>query len=97
MLELDPNLQLIIVGLITMLVTEGLKVVSGWMGLDLSGAGAAVTAGVVALILTFLGALLGLVPPEYHEIAKAVMSLLVVLLSAFGVHSRFKKLEPARG
>lgn len=97
MLELDPELQIILVGFVTFLVTEGLKALGGLFGIDLSGAGSAVTAGIVALLLTFINALLGFIPPEYHEIARAVMSFLVVLLGAFGLHRQLKRFEPFKG
>ena len=91
MLELNPELQALIIAGITFLVVEGLKALSNLIGLDLSGAAAALTAGVVAVVLAALTGLLGLVPPEYHEIARVVMALLVAILGSFGVHRQFKR------
>ena len=97
MLELNPELQAIIIGLLTVLVTEGLKALGALVKLDLSGAAAAVTAGVVALVLTTVNALLGFVPPEYHELARGIMAFLIVVLSSFGVHRQLVRFTPSRG
>ena len=91
MLELDPELQALLIAGITFLVVEGLKALSNLVGLDLSGAAAAVTAGLVALALAAISGVLGWVPPEYHEIARVVMALLVAILGSFGIHRQFKR------
>ena len=91
MLELDPELQALIIAGITFLVVEGLKALSNLVGLDLSGAAAAVTAGLVALVLAAISGVLGWIPPEYHEIARVVMALLVAILGSFGIHRQFKR------
>ena len=91
MLELDPELQALIIAGITFLVVEGLKALSNLVGLDLSGAAAAVTAGLVALALAAISGVLGWIPPEYHEIARVVMALLVAILGSFGIHRQFKR------
>jgi putative exporter of polyketide antibiotics len=97
MLELDPNLQALIIAGLTVLVTEGLKALSGVLHLDLSGAAAAVTAGFVALVLAVLSGVLALVPPEYHQVAQVVMALIVAILGSFGFHRQLKRFEPNRG
>ena len=91
MLELDPELQALLIAGITFLVVEGLKALSNLVGLDLSGAAAAVTAGLVALVLAAISGVLGWIPPEYHEIARVVMALLVAILGSFGIHRQFKR------
>ena len=91
MLELDPELQALLIAGITFLVVEGLKALSNLVGLDLSGAAAAVTAGLVALALAAISGVLGWVPPEYHEVARVVMALLVAILGSFGIHRQFKR------
>ena len=91
MLELDPELQALLIAGITFLVVEGLKALSNLVGLDLSGAAAAVTAGLVALALAAISGVLGWIPPEYHEIARVVMALLVAILGSFGIHRQFKR------
>jgi len=97
MLELDPQLQLLILAGVTYVVVEGLKALSGVLGFDLSGAAAAVTAGVMAVILAALSGVLALIPPEYHEIAQVVMTLIVSIFGSFGVHRLIKDFKPARG
>jgi hypothetical protein len=86
-----PNELKIVIGTLVMyLVTEGLKVVSGWFGKDLSGWGAGLAAALTGLVVVFAENLLTLVPAEYEQIAQAVLSALVVLLGGFGLH-RFAK------
>ena len=91
MLELSPELQALLIAGVTFLVTEGLKALSNLLGFDLSGAGAAVTAALVAVALAAINGLLGAIPPEFHEIARVVMTLLVAILGSFGVHKQFKR------
>ena len=91
MLELDPNLQAIILAGVTYIVVEGLKSLGGVFGIDLSGAGTAVTAAVMAVVLAALSGVLAWIPPQYHEIAQVVMSLIVVIFGSFGVHGIRKK------
>jgi len=93
MLELDPQLQALILAGVTYLVTEGLKSLSNLLGFDLSGAGAAITAGIMALLLAAVSGLLNLIPPQYHEIAKVVMALIVSIFGSFGVHRLFKRFD----
>ena len=97
MLELDPELQALIIAGVTFLVVEGLKALSNLIGLDLSGAGAAITAGIVALALAVVNGLIGQIPLEYHEIVRVVMALLVAIIGSFGVHRQFKRFEPSKG
>ena len=97
MLELDPQLQALILAGVTYVVIEGLKALSGVLGFDLQGAAAAVTAGVMGLILAVLSGLLAFIPPQYHEIAQVVMSLVVVIFGSFGTHRIIKAFKPDRG
>ena len=96
MLELDPNLQALILAGVTYLVVEGLKSLGGVFGIDLSGAGAAVTAAVMAVVLASLSGLLAWVPVQYHEVAQVVMSLIVVIFGSFGAHGIVKKNRAAK-
>jgi len=91
LLELNPELQAVILAGVTFLVTEGLKALSNLLGFDLSGAGAAITAGVMAFLLAVLGGVFALIPPEFHEIASIIQVLLVAILGSFGVHRQFKR------
>jgi len=96
MLELNPELQALLIAGVTFLVTEGLKALSEMLGWDLSGLGAAITAALVAVALTAVNGLLGLIPPQYYEIARSVMALLVVIFGSFGIHRQFKRYDPQR-
>lgn len=96
MIELDPQLQALIIAGLTWLVTEGLKSLSGALGIDLSGAKTAVVAALVALVLAGVNGLLGLIPAQYHQVAQVIMTLLVAILGAFGIHNQAKKFG-ARG
>jgi len=96
MLELNPELQALLIGFITLLVTEGLKSLGSLIGFDLSGAAAALTAGVVAVLLSLVNGLFGLIPPAYFEIAQVVMTLLVAILGSFGAHRQLTRFG-ARG
>lgn len=91
MVQLPPELEALIFAGVVFLVTEGLKVVSGWLGFDLSGAGAAIAAGLVAAVVALLNGLLGAIPPQFADIANAVLSLIIILLGAFGIHRQSKR------
>jgi len=97
MLELDPNLQALILAGVTYIVVEGLKSLGGVFNIDLSGAATAVTAAVMAVVLAGLSGVLAWIPPQYHEVAQVVMSLIVVIFGSFGVHGIVKKNRAARG
>jgi hypothetical protein len=87
--------QLIAIGL-AFLVTEGLKALSNLVGKDLNGAGAAIAAALTTAALVFFEAILGAVPEQYRAVVKSLLGLLVVLLSAFGVHKQVKRFESLR-
>ena len=97
MLELDPKLQALLLGFITLIVTDGLKSLGEVFKIDISGAASAVVAAIVAVVLSILNGLFGLIPPEYHEIARIVMQLLVTILGAFGAYRQLKHFRPAQG
>ena len=91
MLEVSPNLQLLLLAAVTFLVTEGLKALGGVFKLDLSGAAAAITAAVVGLVLLVANGFLGQIPPEYAETVRVVMDLIVAIFGAFGLHKTVKR------
>lgn len=89
-----PNeLKIVVASVIAFLVTEGLKVVSGWVGKDLSGVSAAIAASLTTAIVVFAEALLALIPAAYQATTAAIFGLLIALLGAFGVHSQVKQLR----
>ena len=97
MLELNPELQALLLGLVTLLVTDGLKSLGELFKIDISGAASAVIAAIVAVVLSVVNGLFGLIPPEYHEIARVAMQLLVTVLGAFGAYRQLKHFRPAQG
>ena len=97
MLELDPTLQALILAGVTWLVTEGLKSLSGALNKDLSGMATAIVAGLMGIILAALSGVLSFIPPEYHQLAQVLMTLIVTILGAFGVHGIIKKSRNSYG
>ena len=96
MLQLPVELQAVIAAGLVFVVTEGLKVVSGWIGQDLSGFGAAIAAALVTVIVAMLNGWLSLVPAQYAETVAIALTLLVSILGAFGVHGLKKQADARR-
>lgn len=83
------NLILIVV---TFLVTAGIKSLSATLGRDLSGVGAALTAGLVGLVVTLFNTLVvPAIPASALSVVEPAAGLLIVILGAFGVHAEVKK------
>lgn len=97
MLELDPQLQAMLLALVTLLVTDGLKALGELLKIDISGAASAIVAAVVALVLAVINGLFGFVPPEFHEVVRVIMQLLITILSAYGAYRQLKNFRPAQG
>lgn len=93
---LPNDMKVVILIFITFAVTEGLKIVSGWIGRDLSGTGSAIAAALTSAVIVFSEALLALIPVAYQPITSSIFSLLIALLAAFGVHAQLKKMRPAQ-
>lgn len=87
---IPDELKVVIVGALTFLVTEGLKVVGSWFGRDLSGSAAGIAALLSGAVLLFADSLLALVPAEYAATVGAIFALAVTLLSSFGIHKKSK-------
>lgn len=94
---LPEALKLLLASGVAFLVTEGLKVVGGWLKADLSGAAAAIAAALTTAIVVFIESLLALVPEQYREAVGAIFALLIALLGAFGIHRQLKLLRAVRG
>ena len=98
MIELPAELVTILTALIgagvTWLVVEGFKMLGEAVGKDFSALAttiaAIISASVVSAVLGVLNVLLGQIPAEYAEVARAILGLLVVLFGAFGIHRRAK-------
>lgn len=90
-MQLPNEVQVLIAAGVAYLVTQGLKSLSEFLGFDLSGIGAMITASLVSVVVVFANALLVAVPPEAQASVAAVFGLLVALLGAFGLHKTLKK------
>ena len=87
------ELPIEIKGLLTFLITQGLKAFFNLIGQDFDKAGAALVALVVGSVVFFIEGLLALVPPESLPLVEAIIGLLVALLSAFGIHYTYAKVR----
>ena len=75
--------------LLTFLITQGLKALLGLFGPDLAGKWAAVVAALVAAVLFFAEGLLAVIDPATRDIIVKVLTLLVGILGAFGIHKTY--------
>jgi pilus assembly protein Flp/PilA len=85
------SVQTLILVLATYLVAQGIKSLSGLVGVDLSGYGAAWTAAIVALVMGIFQTLVApKIPVEYVGTVEAAASVVLGLLGAMGVHRTVK-------
>jgi len=91
---LPTELQALLAAGIGFLVTAGLKSLSLLLGKDLSGWGAVLTGSIVTTVVYFFNALLSAVPPEAAPSVSIALTLLVSILSAFGIHKTVKGFQP---
>lgn len=89
------DLPVEIKGLITFLVTQGLKALANLFGFDFEGWVSALVAIVAGAIIFFIEGVLGLVPVEQQPLVSAIIALVVSLLSAFGIHYTYRNVVPA--
>ena len=92
----DPLKALLLMG-VTIAVTEGLKWISGLLKRDLSGYSAQVASAIVAAILVLVNAVLSHVPAQFEPIANSILSLIVVLLGAWGAYKFGKQIKAPKG
>lgn len=89
------DLPVEIKGLITFLVTQGLKALANLFGFDFEGWASALVAIVAGAVIFFIEGVLGLVPVEQQPLVSAIIALVVSLLSAFGIHYTYRNVVPA--
>jgi hypothetical protein len=94
--ELPLELQALIAAGIGFLVTAGLKSLSVLLKTDISGWGSVITGGIVTSVVYFLNALLSAVPAVAQPSVAIVLTLLIAILSAFGVAATVKKFQPVQ-
>lgn len=87
------ELPIEIKGLLSYLITQGLKALWNLFGKDFSGGAAAFAAVLVGAVLFFLEGLLGLIPDAQVELVNAVLGLIVLVLSSFGIHYTYRNLR----
>ena len=87
-MELPNDLVLLLSAGIGFLVTNGLKAL--FPNLDISGVTAQVTAAVVTAVVVLANWGLSFIPEQYRPVVTSVFTLIVVVLSAFGIHYSLK-------
>lgn len=92
--ELPMPLQALIAAGIGFLVTAGLKSLSTLLKSDISGWGAVITGGLTTSVIFFLNALLSAVPVSAQPSVSVGLTLLVTILSAFGLARTVKGFQP---
>jgi hypothetical protein len=94
-----PEWAVWLVGLLlTWLMTNGLKALSKsvpWIP-EISGQAAAVTAAVLALVISAFNSILGTLPVDMVPAVDAVFKFVAMLLSAYGVHYTVKQFAPQK-
>ena len=87
------RLPLEIKGLLTYLVTQGIKAFLGLFGKDMSGWTSAVAASLSAAIIFFIEDILAVLPEEAVPGVNSGLAFAVALLSAFGLHYTYKNVK----
>jgi hypothetical protein len=89
------TVQVLLFIVVTFLITEGLKGLSGLVKYDLTGYKAAIVASVVALLVgLFESVIVPLIPEIALPVVEPAAQLILVILSAAGVHKTMKRFEP---
>lgn len=86
MIEIPNELKTLLAILVTVVVTEVLKILSAKLNVDLTGYKAQVTASLVGAILVLVNAVLSNIPAEVAPIASQLLVLVVVVLGSFGAY-----------
>jgi hypothetical protein len=92
--ELPLELQALVAAGIGYLVTAGLKSLSVLLKSDISGWGSVITGGLVTSTVYFMNAILSAVPVAAQPSVAIGLTLVVAILSAFGIHATMKKYQP---
>lgn len=91
---LPTELEALLAAGIGFLVTAGLKSLSTLLGKDLVGWAAVLTGSIVTTVVYSFNAILSVVPPEAAPSVSIALTLLVSILSAFGIHKTVKGFQP---
>jgi predicted anti-sigma-YlaC factor YlaD len=88
------NLIVIVIGL---LVTQGLKSISHLVGKDISGWGSALTASIAMSVIFFFNALLSAIPEAAQPSVAVALTLIVTILASFGLKDTLKSFQHTPG
>jgi len=88
---IPDELQAVIASFVTLLITGLLKVVGGWLKINIENWAAIITAGIVSAIVAFLNALLSGVPAPFEELANLVLRMVVILFSSMGMFGLYRQ------
>jgi len=91
LVELPPELVLLLETGIIFVVTQVLKALGGAVGQDITGWAAVITAGLLSAATAFLNGGLGLIPEIWGPVATTVLNLIVLLLGSMGVYGFYKR------
>ncbi|NUQ86369.1 MAG: hypothetical protein HUU11_16815 [Anaerolineales bacterium] len=80
----------LIIGIVGMAVTFGVKAMVKEWGIDLTGKATQITAAIVTAIFEFLNGVLASVPPDWFPVVVSGLGFVTALLTAFGVASYLK-------
>ncbi len=92
--ELPVELRALLSAIIGFLVTAGLKSLSALLQKDITGWAAVITGGLSTSVIFFFNAILSTIPVEAQPSAAIALTLVVAILSAFGVARTTKKMQP---
>lgn len=92
--ELPVELRALLSAVIGFLVTAGLKSLSALLQKDITGWAAVITGGLSTSAIFFFNAILSTIPVEAQPSAAIALTLVVSILSAFGVARTTKKMQP---
>ena len=83
--EILNFLNVALTAALTFVIVEGLKEVSNLIGKDLTGYATAITAALVAAVISSVQWLVTLIPETYTPAINGFFAFLVVLLGAYGI------------
>jgi hypothetical protein len=88
---MDPNVELALVGLVTFLVTAGIKGVAAQFGWNIEGKVSVLVVALVASSVLLAKAGFALIPVDYQALAGGIVTLIVTVLTAAGIYKTTNK------
>jgi hypothetical protein len=79
----------------TFLITQGIKSIFAMFKVQISGWGSVAVASFVGAVLFFADSIVGALQPDQQSAVTMVVTLVMVILSAFGIHYTYAGLKPA--